>query len=133
MKAQLKYFPDLRACVLEDRLVPVAPNLGLGAIVLTTGGYVLTSAFPGIAIPASFVMTGSAGISGMQPGICLNPRLTDRLKGEAPTWEAPMIAVGNPQTGQGRCVPGSHWRRRGMTRVRRWPVQRLIRTTGPQT
>jgi len=68
MKAQLKYFPDLRACVLEDRLVPVAPNLGLGAIVLTTGGYVLTSAFPGIAILASFVMTGSAGISGMQPG-----------------------------------------------------------------
>jgi hypothetical protein len=68
MKAQLKYCPDLRACVLEDRLVPVIPNLGLGAIVLTTGGYVLTSAFPGIAIPASFVMTGSAGISGMQPG-----------------------------------------------------------------
>jgi hypothetical protein len=68
MKAQLKYCPELRACVLEDRLVPVIPNLGLGAIVLTTGGYVLTSAFPGIAIPASFVMTGSAGISGMQPG-----------------------------------------------------------------
>jgi hypothetical protein len=68
MKAQLKYCPDLRDCVLEDRLVPVIPNLGLGAIVLTTGGYVLTSAFPGIAIPASFVMTGSAGISGMQPG-----------------------------------------------------------------
>jgi hypothetical protein len=68
MKAQLKYCPDLRDCVLEDRLVPVVPNLGLGAIVLTTGGYVLTSAFPGIAIPASFVMTGSAGISGMQPG-----------------------------------------------------------------
>lgn len=67
MKAQLKYCPDLRACVLEDRLVPVIPNLGLGAIVLTTGGYVLTSALPGIAIPASFVMTGSAGISGMQP------------------------------------------------------------------
>ncbi len=68
MKAQLKYSPDLRACVLEDRLVPVSPNLGLGAIVLTTGGFVLTSAFPGIAIPASFVMTGSSGISGMQPG-----------------------------------------------------------------
>ena len=68
MKAQLKCRPDLRDCVLEDRLVPVVPNLGLGAIVLTTGGYVLTSAFPGIAIPASFVMTGSAGISGMQPG-----------------------------------------------------------------
>ena len=68
MKAHLKYCPDLRACVLEDRLVPVIPNLGLGAIVLTTGGYVLASAFPGVAIPASFVMTGSVGISGMQPG-----------------------------------------------------------------
>ena len=41
MKAQLKYCPDLRACVLEDRLVPAVPNLGVGAIVLTTGGYVL--------------------------------------------------------------------------------------------
>jgi hypothetical protein len=68
MKAQLKFCPDLRASVLEDRLVPVIPNLGLGSIVLTTGGYVLQSALPGIAIPASFVMTGSAGISGMQPG-----------------------------------------------------------------
>ena len=28
MKARLKYRPDLRACVLEDRLVPVIPNLG---------------------------------------------------------------------------------------------------------
>ena len=68
MKAQLKYRPDLRSCVLEDRLVPVVPNLGLGTIVLTTSGYVLTSAFPGSAIPASFVMTGAAGVSGMQPG-----------------------------------------------------------------
>ena len=69
MKAQLKYCPDLRACVLEDRLVPVMPNLGLGGeIVLTTNGYLLSIAFPGAAIPASFVMTGSAGISGMQPG-----------------------------------------------------------------
>jgi hypothetical protein len=68
MKAQLKYRPDLRDCVLEDRLVPAGPNLGLGTIVLTTGGFILTSAFPGVAIPASFVMTGPAGISGMQPG-----------------------------------------------------------------
>jgi hypothetical protein len=68
MKAQLKYCPDLRACELEDRLVPVVPNLGLGTIVLTTGGYVLTSALPGSAIPALFVMTGAAGISEMQPG-----------------------------------------------------------------
>ncbi len=69
MKAQLKYCPDLRDCVLEDRLVPVIPNPGLGpVIVLTTNGYVLTIAFPGALIPASFVMTGPAGISGMQPG-----------------------------------------------------------------
>jgi hypothetical protein len=68
MKAQLKCRPDLRACVLEERLLPVVPNLGLGTIVLTTGGYVLTSALPGTAIPALFVITGAAGISGMQPG-----------------------------------------------------------------
>ena len=78
MKAQLKYCPDLRACVLEDRLVPVIPNQvggflapvvpNLSAIVLTPAGYVLMSSFPGIAIPVSFVVTGSGGISSMQPG-----------------------------------------------------------------
>ena len=41
MKAQLKYCPDLRDCVLEDRLVPVISNLGPGAIVLTAGGRIL--------------------------------------------------------------------------------------------
>jgi hypothetical protein len=78
MKAHLKYCPDLRACVLEERLVPVIPNeLGnflapvvpnLGPIVLTPAGYVLMSSFPGIAIPVSFVVTGAGGISSMQPG-----------------------------------------------------------------
>jgi hypothetical protein len=78
MKAHLKYRPDLQDCVLEDRLVPVIPNeLGgllapvvpnLGPIVLTPAGYVLMSSFPGIAIPVSFVVTGSGGISSMQPG-----------------------------------------------------------------
>jgi hypothetical protein len=77
MKAKLKYCPDLRDCVLEDRLVPVIPNeLGnllapvvpnLSAIVLTPAGYVLMSSLPGIAIPVSFVVTGSGGISSMQP------------------------------------------------------------------
>ena len=48
MKALWNYRPDLRACELEDRLVPAIPNLG--AIVLTTGGYVLLlSPFPVIA------------------------------------------------------------------------------------
>ena len=78
MKAQLKYCPDLQACVLEDRLVPVIPNElqgllapvvpNLGPIVLTPAGYVLMSSFPGTAIPVSFVVTGSGGISSMQPG-----------------------------------------------------------------
>ena len=76
MKSPLKYRPDLRDCVLEDRLVPVITNeLGsflapvvpnLSAIVLTPAGYVLMSSFPGIAIPVSFVVTGSGGISSTQ-------------------------------------------------------------------
>ena len=79
MKAQLKYCPDLRACVLEDRLVPAVPNLGVGTIVLTTGGYVLVmspfpvtvadpngaSGSPGFLTPSA--MTGSGGISGLLP------------------------------------------------------------------
>jgi hypothetical protein len=36
MRALRDYGPDLRACELEDRLLPVTPNLG--AIVLTTCG-----------------------------------------------------------------------------------------------
>ena len=42
MKVQHKYCPDFRTCLLEARLMPVVPNLGLGTIALTTGGYVLT-------------------------------------------------------------------------------------------
>jgi uncharacterized protein (TIGR02246 family) len=38
MKALRNFRPDLRACELEDRLLPVTPNLG--ATVLTTGGNV---------------------------------------------------------------------------------------------
>ena len=66
-----KFHPDLQACELEDRLLPVIANLGV--IVLTIGGYVLLTPFPGAsagstAIPTSFSMTGSGGISSMQPG-----------------------------------------------------------------
>jgi hypothetical protein len=38
MRARWNYRPDLRACELEDRLLPVTSSLG--AIVLTTGGNV---------------------------------------------------------------------------------------------
>jgi hypothetical protein len=77
MKAPLKFRPDLRACELEDRLVPVTSNPGV--IVLTTEGYILMSTFPGAmsyitnapggpSIPTTFFMTGSGGISSIQPG-----------------------------------------------------------------
>jgi hypothetical protein len=77
MKPLRKFHLDLHACELEDRLLPVIANLGV--IVLTTGGYVLLTPYPGAAaspggspggapIPTSFFITGSGGISSMQPG-----------------------------------------------------------------
>jgi hypothetical protein len=71
MNTLRKFHPDLQACELEDRLLPVVANLGV--IVLTTGGYVLMTPYPGgslgsTAIPTSFSMTGSGGISSVQPG-----------------------------------------------------------------
>jgi hypothetical protein len=77
MKPLRNCHPDLQACELEDRLLPVIANLGV--IVLTTSGYVLMTPFPGAsaypggspggtAIPTAFFMTGSGGISSIQPG-----------------------------------------------------------------
>jgi hypothetical protein len=78
MKPRCNYRPDLRDCELEDRLVPVTPNLG--ATVLTTSGYALllspfpviasspfgASGGPGFLTPS--VMTGSVGGPGVPPG-----------------------------------------------------------------
>jgi hypothetical protein len=78
MKALWNYRPDLRACELEDRLLPAI--LDLGATVLTTGGYVLLlspfpvsvadpfgeSGGPGFLTPSA--MSGSAGVSGLLQG-----------------------------------------------------------------
>jgi hypothetical protein len=78
MKALWNYRPDLRACELEDRLLPAIPDLG--ATLLTTGGYVLLlspfpviaadpygdSGGPGFLTPSA--MSGSAGVSGFLPG-----------------------------------------------------------------
>jgi hypothetical protein len=66
MNAQLKYCPDLRDCVLEDRLVPVIPNMG--RFVLTTFGLVLPGSFPLNAIPPGLIMTGLGGMTSFQPG-----------------------------------------------------------------
>lgn len=52
--------PDLDSCRLEDRLTPIIPNLGM--IVLTTGGYMLMTPFPGaFASPAGGAMGGGMG------------------------------------------------------------------------
>jgi hypothetical protein len=78
MKAHWNYRPDLRACELEDRLLPAIP--GQGAIVLTTGGDVLLlSPFPVTAsdpfgesgVPefvTPSVMAGSGVGFGLPPG-----------------------------------------------------------------
>jgi hypothetical protein len=77
MKPLRNLHPDLHASELEDRLLPVIANLGV--IVLTTSGYVLMTPFPGAmsyignapggpSIPTAFFMTGSGGISSLQPG-----------------------------------------------------------------
>jgi hypothetical protein len=78
MKALLKYRPDVRTCELEGRLV--LANSNLGAIVQSSGGYVLLlspfpitvadpfgqSGGPGFLTPSA--MTGSAGVAGLLPG-----------------------------------------------------------------
>jgi hypothetical protein len=78
MKTHWNYRPDLRACELEDRLLPAIP--GQGAIVLTTGGDVLLlSPFPVIAsdpfadsggpeFVTPSVMAGSGVGYGLPPG-----------------------------------------------------------------
>jgi hypothetical protein len=88
MKVQHKYCPDFRACPLEDRLGPVVSNMGVGTIVLTTGGYALVmspfpvnvadpdgaSGGPGYLTPTA--MTG--GVSGLLPssGTAVRPLAT---------------------------------------------------------
>jgi hypothetical protein len=68
-----KFHPDLQACELEDRLLPVIANLSV--IVLTTGGYALLIPSPGaLTYPAgspggtSFSTTGFGGTFSIQPG-----------------------------------------------------------------
>lgn len=83
-----EFRPDLVGCVLEDRLTPVIPNLGV--VVQTTSGYMLLIPFPGaMGSPVSlgavsgpsmaasvsgtsynlpFFMMGSGGISTAIPG-----------------------------------------------------------------
>jgi hypothetical protein len=89
MKAHLRYCPDLRDCVLDDRLVPAVPNLGVGAIVLTTGGYVLVlSPFP-VTVADPNGASGSPGFltsSAMTGGTSgLLPASSTGVRGSAPT------------------------------------------------
>jgi hypothetical protein len=87
MKRSWDLKPNLLDCILEDRIAPAIANLGV--IVLTTSGLSLVTPFPGAvnagaiggasssnaaasvsgaAIPTSFYVTGSRGISTFQPG-----------------------------------------------------------------
>jgi hypothetical protein len=85
MKRDWSLKPNLLDCMLEQRIVPAIANLGV--IVLTTGGFTLTTPFPGAsnsasstsvassansvsgaAVPTSFYVTGNRGISSFAPG-----------------------------------------------------------------
>ncbi|MGP0064282.1 MAG: hypothetical protein ACLQGP_11865 [Isosphaeraceae bacterium] len=88
MRPRQTFRPDLRDCVLEDRLAPVISNLGV--IALTTGGFMLLIPFPGAFVTPSgsaigpgpgssssvsgtpvnvpFFVLGGGGISSALPG-----------------------------------------------------------------
>ena len=71
MNSLRKLHLDLRACELEDRLLPVVANLGM--IVLSTGGHILLIPHPGgspggTAIPTSISITSLGGLFNTQPG-----------------------------------------------------------------
>ena len=87
MNNPLMFRPDLRECVLEERALMAIQNLGL--IIQTTSGLSLIIPFPGanasgagatgpssstaasvsgVAIPTSFYITGTSGMSSLKPG-----------------------------------------------------------------
>lgn len=86
MKRSWDLKPNLLDCILEERIAPAITNLGV--IVLTTSGLSLVTPFPGAsnnasgaggtqttaasvsgaAMPTSFYITGSRGISSFTPG-----------------------------------------------------------------
>ena len=81
MKRSRVFRPGLQAAALENRVLPASAIPG--TIVLTTGGYVLTTSSPGAALDpgsapgggvsgalfsTSLYVTGSGGISSLQPG-----------------------------------------------------------------
>ncbi len=87
MKRSWDLKPNLLDCILEERIAPAIANLGV--IVLTTSGFSLVTPFPGAvnagaiggsssgntaasvsgaAMPTSFYVTGTRGISTFLPG-----------------------------------------------------------------
>ena len=89
MNSRLILRPDLNDCILEERALPAISNFGI--ILLTTSGFSLVTPFPGasnsasgslgsggssstaasvsgVAIPTSFYITGTGGISSLKPG-----------------------------------------------------------------
>ncbi len=101
-----KLHPDLQACELEDRLLPVIANLGV--VVVTSGGYFLMIRHPAAvanpggslsvaAIPTSISITSLGGIFNTQPGsVTGSPNLA--ATGKAGSSESPggAFTVGSP-------------------------------------
>jgi mucin-19 len=91
MSHRVPFRPDLRNCVLEDRVVPAGPP-NLATFILTTTGYVFMIPFPGANtsgggtlgssgpsggssssvsganVPSGVYISGNAGITNMRPG-----------------------------------------------------------------
>jgi hypothetical protein len=122
MYSPLVFRPDLRQCVLEERLLPAIATFGV--VILTTSGLTLLTPFPGantsaagslgtsgsgggsagsvsgVAVPSSLYITGSNGISSLKPGnITGVPSLAGGLAG------AGGVSV-SFQIGSGSDTPG---------------------------
>ena len=101
-----KFRLNLQACELEDRLLPVIANLG--AVVLTSGGYLLMIRHPAAvanpggslsvaAIPTSISMTSLGGIFNTQPGSATgSPNLAATGKDGSSGSPGVAFTVGSP-------------------------------------
>jgi hypothetical protein len=100
MKARRKYCPDLRACVLEDRLLPVVSDMGPGTLMLTAHGYVLVmSPFP-VSVADPHGAPGS-------PGYLTPSAMTDGVSGLLPasgTGVRPLATTAPATSNRGTAV-----------------------------
>jgi hypothetical protein len=114
--------PNLLDCILEERIAPAIANLGV--IALTTSGYSLVTPFPGAsnsaagslgsgssgsstaasvsgaAMPTSFYVTGSRGISTFTPGnFTGNPAVGGAVTGAGGPTFTIQVGSGSDEAG----------------------------------